>query len=223
MAEAITDSITTRLASATAERSRASLAVSGGSTPKALYERLAQCPSNWGRVSVVLVDERWVEPATQGSNETFVRESLLQGEARTAQFVGLKTAADTPQKGLGEAEARLSDVPSPFDAVVLGMGDDGHTASWFPHANGLTSAIARKGKKVAAIDAPKTDVTGPFTQRITLTRAALSGAREIHLLLSGASKRNAWEAAMGPGDIEDMPVRVLLRDPEIRLQTHWAP
>ena len=222
MADTLATRIMESIAKAIKERGHASLAVSGGSTPRALYERLAHQEADWDRVVVVLVDERWVEPGARGSNETFVRETLIQGEARRAQLVGLKTSGDGPEDGLAEAEALLSKVPSPFDVVILGMGDDGHTASWFPHAKGLEQAIKGTGARVAAIEAQPSEITGPFTQRITLTRAALSDAPEIHILLSGVNKRQTWQEASGPGEIEDMPVRVLIRDPELPLQAHWA-
>ena len=222
----MTDALTTRIMdsirNAIKERGRASLAVSGGSTPRALYERLAHQDADWDRVVIVLVDERWVEPGAKGSNETFVRETLVQGEASRAKLIGLKTSGGSPEDGLDEAEARLSKVPHPFDIVILGMGDDGHTASWFPHAKGLEKAIHGTGVRVAAIEARPSEITGPFTQRITLTRAALSDASEIHILLSGVNKRQTWQEASGPGEIEDMPVRVLIRDLDLPLQAHWA-
>ena len=223
MANALADRIAQRLAEAITQRGEASLAVSGGSTPKALYEHLADRPIDWMRTTVVLVDERWVEPGHEGSNETFVRASLLQGKAAKARWVGLKTPGKTPAQGLKAAEARLAEVVRPFDAVVLGMGNDGHTASWFPHADGLTAALAPTGPCVAAIQAIPSEVTGPLTERITLTRSAISGAGEIDLLISGTSKRRAWEEATTPGPVEDKPVRALLHDLTLHLETHWAP
>ena len=223
MGDQLADRITRVVEQAVEQRGHAHLAVSGGSTPQALYARLTHLKASWDRVVIVLVDERWVEPGSPGSNETFVRDHLMQGEVKAARFLGLKTTGDTPCHGLEEAESRLLDAPGPFDAVLLGMGTDGHTASWFPHAQGLEGALARTGNRVAAIEARQTDVTGPFTQRVTLTRAALAEAREIHVLLAGAEKRDAWEQAMEPGEIEDMPIRALLRDPETALQAHWAP
>ncbi|MFL2936590.1 MAG: 6-phosphogluconolactonase [Myxococcota bacterium] len=223
MGDQLAARITRVVEEAVDQRGHATLAVSGGSTPKALYARLTHLKASWNRVVIVLVDERWVEPGSPGSNETFVRDHLMQGEVKAARFIGLKTAGETPDDGLQEAETRLRDASDPFDVVLLGMGTDGHTASWFPHAQGLKEAISPTGARVAAIEANRSDVTGPFTQRMTLTRASLAGAPEIHLLLSGAEKRQTWEDAMGPGEIEDMPIRALLRDPEITLQAHWAP
>lgn len=215
--------VTGALADALLERGRASLAVSGGSTPKALYQALSSAPLDWSRVTVTLVDERWVEPGLAGSNETVVKTTLLQGRASAARFIGLKTGHATPEAGRDEAERRVSGAPRPFDVAILGLGTDGHTASWFPHAGGLEDAIAPDGPLTAAVQAHRSEVTGPFTERLTLTRAALSDARRLFMLIKGEDKRRAFETAQGPGRVEDMPVRALLRDETVRLETHWCP
>ena len=223
MAQSLAKRITAHLSQAIAERGEASLAVSGGSTPRGLYAELAQVAIDWSRIFIVLVDERWVNPNEEGSNETFVRQSLICDQAAGARFVGLKTADPAPTQGLQEVENRLASVPYPFDAVILGMGEDGHTASWFPYAQGLKEATATHGTKVAAIEAIQSKVTGPLTQRITLTRSALSSAREIYLLLAGEDKKRAWNEAARPGPAEEMPIRFLLGDPNSPIQTHYVP
>lgn len=222
MADSLTEATVQRLQDAIDARGFASIAVSGGSTPKMLYDRLAQTDLDWSKVHVVLMDERWVEPGEEGSGETFVRETLLQDKGAAAPFVGLKTPGETPFDGLGEAIERLASVPRPFDIVFLGMGVDGHTASWFPRALGLPEALAENGAPVAAIEAKRTEVSGPYTQRITLTRSAIEGAGALWLLITGADKRDALDAAMGAGPVEDMPVRALLRSGDIGFKIHWA-
>jgi 6-phosphogluconolactonase len=223
MAETLAIEVAAVLESALAARGRASLAVSGGSTPKAFYEHLSQKPLDWANITLVLVDERWVEPGKTGSNETFVRNALLQGEAAQARLVGLKTVGETPWHGLAEAEARVREVSLPLDVVILGMGADGHTASWFPRAQGLDGALSCGETRVAAVKAAQTQITGPFAERITLTRGALAHAGLMLVLLKGEEKRRIWQAAQGPGRIEDMPIRALIRDPDTALCAHWAP
>ena len=215
--------IEARLREGIARRGRASLVASGGSTPKRLYQKLSAADLEWSKVTIVLADERWVDPGMPGSNESFLKANLVTGPAADAAFIGLKTAAASPVEGLGEIQARLEHAPRPFDAVLLGMGSDGHVLSWFPDADGLSGALKLDAPLAAAVTATQSEVTGPFTQRATLTRAALTGARFCALLISGEAKRAAWGAAAGPGRVEAMPVRALMRDEEIDLQSYWWP
>ena len=209
------------LSAALAARGQAVLAVSGGSTPAGLYRALSQAELDWPRVTVVLVDERWVGPDAPGSNEGFVRDTLLQGPASAAQFVGLKTPAASPFDAAAALEPVIAALGAP-DVAILGMGADGHTASWFPHARGLEKALAPDGAAIAAIEARPSAVTGDHLQRMTLTRAALARAGRLVLMIRGADKRTALEAALGQGDVSDMPVRALLRDPDLPLDIHWT-
>lgn len=225
--EALTETLGQRavalIQAAIADRGRAVIAVSGGSTPRPLYEFLSGQDLDWSRVTVVLVDERWVDPGQSGSNESFVLDSLLQGPAARANFVGLKTAGDTPLEGLEEARLRLDALKLPFDLVLLGLGPDGHTASWFPRAHGLDDALTRGASRVAAVKAHQTEVTGKHVQRITLTRSALDGAGAVWMMITGEAKREAWQRVVSPGPVADLPARALLRDPALPLEIHWAP
>ena len=142
-------------------RGHASLMVSGGNSPKPLYELLSKADLDWANVTVSLVDERWVEPGQTGSNEDFIRQTLIQNKAKNARFFGLKTPHISVDAGLSEAEARFEHVQMPFDICVMGMGTDGHTASWFPNAVGLSEALSLKNKNVlCAIDAGGAPVAG---------------------------------------------------------------
>ena len=175
MAQALAEPITDALTAAIAARGQAVLAVSGGSTPEALYRALAGADLDWSRVTVVLVDERWVEPGETGSNESFLASTLMTGKAAAARLVGLKAPGETPIDGLADVTARLGHIAFPPDVVILGMGEDGHTASWFPRADGLDAALAETGSPVAAIRAKQTAVTGAVTipRRIPAPRVRL--------------------------------------------------
>lgn len=223
MAEALVGPIAAALEAAIAQGGEAVLAVSGGSTPEALYRRLAMTELDWTRVSVVLVDERWVEAGETGSNETFLRSTLMTGKAAAARLIGLKAPGETPLDGVADVTASLSGIRFPPDVVILGMGDDGHTASWFPRADGLETALSETGAPVCPIRARQTAVTGRLTDRMTLTRAALAGAGMSLLLIAGDGKKAALEAAMTDGPVADMPVRALLRSDTDRPDIHWAP
>ncbi|KAA5802270.1 6-phosphogluconolactonase [Alkalicaulis satelles] len=222
-ADSVAHDIAAALEAGLRERDVAVFAASGGSTPRPVYQALSGIDLDWARIHVVLADERWVDPGEAGSNETFIRETLLHDRAASARLTGLKSAHDGPQAGADAINARLSALPRPFDAVVLGMGDDGHSLSWFPHAQGLDQALNAKGPLACAITAHASAVTGVHTQRMTLTRAALNGVRRADLLTSGASKRAALEAALAHGPVADMPVRALLQDQHLPLTISWWP
>jgi 6-phosphogluconolactonase len=221
MAARLADMIEAQLARAIAERGAASFAISGGSTPAGLYKALSARALDWSRVTAVLVDERWVAPGEEGSNETFIRKTLMQNQAAALNLVGLWSDAPTPAQGLATAAARLEGMSQPFDAVVLGMGPDGHTASWFPYADGLGDALHSE-KPLCAVDAQQSNVTGKHVRRMTLTLDAVKSARFIALMIAGEEKRNAYIKALEDGPVEAMPVRAILKArPD--LWTVWAP
>ncbi|MEM8772428.1 MAG: 6-phosphogluconolactonase [Pseudomonadota bacterium] len=221
-ARRLADIVCMQLRAAITERGQASLALSGGSTPAALYGELCQRDLEWKNIRITLVDERWVAPGEEGSNETFVRGALLRGAAAEAHFVGLWSDAPRPADGLAEAHVRLGAIGEEFDVVVLGMGNDGHTASWFPHAEGLQAALAEDGTRLAAIKARPSIVTGDHLDRMTLTLGAIEKSQFICLLTTGDTKRAAYELARREGPVDDMPVRAILRKRQ-DLWACWAP
>lgn len=222
MAEQLADDIADRLRRAIEARGEASLALSGGSTPAGLYEALSKRDLDWSRVTAALVDERWVAPGEEGSNESFVRAKLQQNRAVNVRFLGLWSDAPSPAKGLAAAEARYEVVKGPFDVVVLGMGPDGHTASWFPRSQGLDRALDVSGSRLAAVKAKKSAVTGDHLDRMTLTLGAVKEAQFICLLMTGDEKRAVFKRALKDGPVEDMPVRAIMRTrPD--LSVCWAP
>jgi len=198
-----------------AARAHSSLAVSGGSTPGHMFQRLAAAELDWARVAITLVDERWVDPADPDSNEALVRDCLLRGRASAARFVGLKTPAANCAGSVAEVTAALDSVPAPFAAVVLGMGGDGHTASWFPQANNLQQLLDPSNPaRVAATD----PVTAPHP-RMTLTLAAVLDSRHIHLHITGSAKRAVLESAVARA----YPVASVLAQSRTPLTIWWAP
>ena len=197
--------------SAIAEKGAASIALSGGSTPAPLYRALAARDIEWENVHVILVDDRWVAPGQPGSNESFVQETLLGAGAGAATYISLYAPVDYPKDALETVSKRLNDMPWPLDVAVLGMGPDGHTASWFPYAEGLTEALGSDAR-LAAVTATKSAVTGDYLHRITLTLNAVSAAGTVLLLLSGDKKLDAFQAAAADGPIEAMPVRAIMKD-----------
>lgn len=209
LAQQACEFIAERLKEAISARGKASLMVSGGSSPKPLFAALAQTHLPWEKVTISLVDERWVAPGQPGSNETFIKDNFLTHEAAAASFISLKSAHKTVTEGLPEIEARFCDVAAPFDICVMGMGTDSHTASWFPSAQGRAAAMAETNNaRFAYVDARGCDGAGEFPDRITLTLSAVMSARYIVLFIPGTKKANVFEAAQ-MGDDAHAPVSAL--------------
>ena len=196
---------------------RASLALSGGSTPMLLFKALAQQVLDWQRLDIVQVDERWVAPSHPDSNSAQIREHLLQGRAVVARFYPLYENVASPSAGLGAVCQRLESLSWPLDVVVLGMGNDGHTASLFPDAPELVAAMAEhNGSKLAAITPPQ-----QAQARITLTRRAIAGARHCILHIQGDDKLATLNKALAePDNWAHMPIRAFLRS---GLHIFWSP
>ncbi|GGD96964.1 6-phosphogluconolactonase [Aureimonas endophytica] len=220
LAEALATGVAAVLAGGIATRGSATLVVSGGSTPKLFLETLAKAEIDWASVTVLLVDERWVPATSERSNTGFLRRHFLQGPAALARFEPLHEDVPAPEEVLPEIEARFSRLPRPFDAVILGMGEDGHTASFFPGGDRLAEAIDPAcHATVLPMRAP-----GAGEPRITLTLPAIADARFLALHIEGAAKLKVLETAQAPGPATDYPVRAVLTAPrETPLQIFWAP
>lgn len=205
----LADSIAKRLQDAIQVRGHAVLAVSGGKSPIALFEALRVLPLDWSHVTVLLVDERCVPHDHAESNTALVRRHLLQDAAASAIFVPFfdtlpATLDDAALDALADAaNRRLATQPWPMDMAVLGMGEDGHTASLFPGAPGLRQALHSSGP--VAWVRPS---TAPHA-RLTLTLPALLATRELALSITGASKLGVFQQARLGAD-ESLPVSLIL-------------
>lgn len=201
------------------ERPRARLLLSGGSTPGPVYSALAKAPLEWGRIDVALVDERWLQPNDPDSNARLVRETLISHQAAGARFETLTQ----PGRSIEEAVATANmHARSPADVVVLGMGDDGHTASLFPHMMGLREALATRAAYVA-VDASGCPGAGRWPRRISLTPAGLEPAHTRILLIRGERKRELLDEVLAGDDPLEYPVRMALLTPGEVLHVHWCP
>jgi 6-phosphogluconolactonase len=185
----LADKIAKQLQDAVDTRGKASLVVSGGSTPLKLFELLSH----------KLVD--WSE---KDSNERLVREHLLQNRAASGKFRGLKNMFATPEAGCDMTSESLANFPRPFDVVILGMGTDGHTCSWFPCSAELDNALTTKALCVAV-----NPTTAPHA-RITLSKDAILNSRQIYLHLVGEPKLTVYHQALENDDVTQMPIRAVL-------------
>jgi 6-phosphogluconolactonase len=207
-----------RIRTAIAQRGEAAIAVSGGSTPAKFFQALGKTKdTDWSKVVVTLVDERWVDETNDRSNALLVNEKMLQGPAAVARFFPLYSGGAEPDaEGVARTNALLADLPQPFAAVVLGMGSDGHTASFFPGGDTLVEALTAEGPTLA-IRAP-----GAGEPRITFTLPRLLETDGLYLHIEGEEKAAVLDAALGDGPVEDMPIRAVLRS-GAAVTVYWCP
>ena len=209
MVETASKQILEAVNAAVASRGSASLMLSGGSSPRPVYEALSQMDLPWDKITIGLVDDRWIDRGQPGSNETFLDETLLKGKAKSTKFIGLKTNDVNPASGVKASQEKLSAISQPFDVCVMGMGLDGHTASWFPNSNGLKEALdPYNPDTVIAIDARGCPVAGDHPDRITLTLSAVMASRQIILMIPGAGKSDVFKASANKS-VYDAPVKAL--------------
>ncbi len=216
LAAALAEAVAGNLKAGIAARDEASLALSGGSTPALFFRTLgARTDIDWRKVVVTLVDERWVPETSDRSNAKLVKDNLLQGPAAAATFVPLYQGGALPDAA--KASAAQAAVPRPLDAALLGMGNDGHTASFFPGGTTLNDALTGEGP-VIALEAP-----GAGEPRVTLTLRQLTAARALYLHIEGEEKSRTLERAEAEGPLEAMPVRAILRQTSTPLTIYWCP
>lgn len=224
-ADTLAASVSTQLQAACSEavasRGRALLALAGGRTPLPLYRRLASCPLPWSRVTVLPTDERCVPQDHRASNLRVI--TTVFAGAPDVDLESLTTIDGDPQRSEAAARAMLARHRDDFDAVVLGMGNDAHTASLFPGAPQLDAALD-PGSTVDAcrIDPRPLPTDAPFP-RITLTVARLLRARTLHLLVTGTDKREVLQQAIASGDPRRHPIAAILHAPGALLHLHWSP
>lgn len=214
----LSDAIAANLNKGLQEKGKASLVVSGGSTPIPLFKALSKMPLDWKNIWITLADERWVSPDHKDSNEALVRRHLLTRRAADAHFVSLWNEAGSPEEGQAESGRALTAMPMPFDAVVLGMGEDAHTASLFPAAQELGEALNAPADVLCLALIPP---VAPHP-RITLTKAALLSSNEIYLHITGPKKLAVLEAAKSEGAVEEMPIRAFLRQEITPVNVFWT-
>lgn len=216
---ALADHVAGVIRDAVAAHGRASLVLSGGTTPADLFARLDLYDLPWDKVFLTLSDERWVDLDDPASNETMVRRTLSTAIAKGATIVGLKSVGAAPADGLARTSSRLATMPRPYDLVLLGMGEDAHTASFFPGAVGLDEALSGVlGLAVAAVTP-----AGGGPARITLTLPELLRSRRLALLITGEKKKAVLDAALTPGPVADAPVRAVLHQTQVPVSIWWAP
>lgn len=199
------------LSEALHKKDRVVLAVPGGTTPGPVFDALSAVDLDWERVDVILTDERWVPEDHERSNSALIKTRLLTNRAVAARYLPLYAPAKAPEDVLADLEANIVSA-LPVDVALLGMGPDMHTASLFPGADGLEAALAPDAGVLVPIrrdDLP--DI------RITLSARVLDNAVRKHILIKGADKRAALEAAQKL-PATDAPIKAIYSGADI----HWT-
>ena len=205
------------LAHALALRGTALLAVSGGTTPGRFFAALSQTDIAWNKVTVTLVDERFVPPSSPRANAVLVREKLVQNRAAAARFVPLLRPGETLDRAAADSDRTVRELPLPFDVLMLGMGSDGHTASLFPDAAELERLLDPGAQRIVM----PVHAASAGEPRLTLTLAGIVQARFVGLHIEGVEKRRVFEDALGNG--ERPPIRAVLDALPDPVEVFWAP
>ena len=194
------------------------LVVSGGSTPKRLFASLSNQTLDWSRIVVLVADERWVAWSNPLRNERMVAHRLLRNRAQDAQLLSLVTRDSRPQDAVHAVNRTIEALGRPADALVLGMGGDGHTASLFPDDPNIDNLLV-SADCVAAATPPSQP-----TPRLTTTPAWFNNAGRRYLHIEGAAKRAVLECACSSGPIAEYPIRCAFDAASpTPLQVYWAP
>jgi 6-phosphogluconolactonase len=219
LAAGLADKVAETLSAAVAARGSASIAVSGGSTPKAFFQALSSRSIAWDNVTITLVDERFVPADNPRSNHLLVKANLLKDKAAAAHFVPLYQPAEDAEKSAVIASEETRGIDDPFDVAIVGMGGDGHTASFFPGGNNLKLALDPKTSRgIITMEAE-----GAGEPRLTFTFSSLQDARLLVLHIEGESKKDVLARAEQPGEETEMPIRAFLRRAASPVQIYWAP
>jgi len=192
----------------------ASLAVSGGSTPQKTFELLSKNELDWARVTITLVDDRWLANDQADSNQQLVEKNLLQNHAAKAQFIPLYQEGLSAFEASDKVNALFTDIKQPFDVVLLGMGNDGHTASLFPCSEQISEGLSTRATYLAT-----QPTTAPY-ERMSLSAQAIEAASHLFLQLKGADKQATLSKALKGDKHLEMPIRRFLTN---NITVLWCP
>ena len=219
LAQALAERVAGVLSEAVASRGSASMAVSGGTTPKAFFKALSAFNIDWSRVTITLVDERFVPETSDRSNHALVSAGLLQDKAAVARFIPLYHSDVSAEDAANLATDATKDICRPFDVVILGMGGDGHTASFFPGGNNLERALdPATPRGVITMEAG-----GAGETRLTFTFSALQDARLLVLHIETDGKKPVIDRALAEGKDSALPIGRVIGNAASDTEIYWTP
>jgi 6-phosphogluconolactonase len=220
-AAACADRLADALSEALAADGAAFLGGAGGSTPTPIYRRLSVAPLDWGRVTATLVDERYVPESSDKSNARLLKQTLLTGPAAAARFVPLYSEQVTVDRAGLLASHALRAVGRPMDAVLLGMGEDGHICSMFPDNPALKQLLAPNNPPLVFAVHKSRSTSAPQEDRLSMNLPWLAQTRRVVLALSGRKKREVFEREVS-GDPSISPIAALVAARAGDIEVLWT-
>ena len=214
---ALANNVAQILTDAVKAKGKASIAVSGGSTPKGFFELLSNKDLPWKQITITLADERWVDITNDASNTKLVHENLLQNKAVEANFFHIKQGETLTTNVLTDLNIAANATVLPFDVLILGMGEDGHTASLFPCSEEIHVALSEDAAPLLKV----VPTTAPH-DRITYSYSYLSKSANTFLHIAGEGKKNVLNQAIENDEIVKMPIRAFLHHPSLNTNVYWA-
>jgi len=215
--ESLAEQVSEILLNAVKIKGRASIAVSGGSTPKGFFNILSKKTLPWKQITVTLADERWVDIADDASNTKLVHENLLQNNAVDANFFHIKQGKNLSNDVLADLNLAASTTVLPFDVLILGMGEDGHTASLFPCSNEIHAALSKDAAPLLKV----VPATAPH-ERISFSYRYLAQSENTFLHIVGENKKTVLNQALTSDEVAEMPIRAFLQHPSLTTNVYWA-
>lgn len=219
LAVQLAKTVATNLQDDITTKGSASLLISGGRTPLDFFQLLSVHNIDWKKVTIGLVDERFVPTNHEDSNEKLAKTYLLQNNASEATFFSLIYDDSNYFENLKIAEHEMANFNSPFSCVILGMGNDTHTASLFPKNINLLDGlnITKYDRKLIGI----TPETAKHS-RISLTKNTILNTKNLYLHITGEDKKETYNKAYKSDNFIKNPIAAFIHQTEIPLNIYWA-
>lgn len=202
-----------RLETAVKKNGSAQLLVSGGSTPIGMYHLLSLKQLDWSKVTVGLVDERYVPSSDTNSNEKMIKENLLINEAAEARFISMYHLTNNEEENLGRANFEYERFHNTIDVCVLGMGGDGHTASLFPSDKNSIQSLENNLLEIVSTRAPKEPL-----KRISCSKGLILSSDIIYIMITGSEKKRVLQGA----SVNKLPVSYITESDNKAIEVYYA-
>ena len=219
LADAVAGDIGFIIESAIEARGEALIAITGGTSPRPIYRRLAEANLPWKRVTIIPTDDRLVPMTDDLSNVRAIAQAFLPAGARV--FPITSDIAD-PKLAGNSANAKLSELKFPLDLAWLGVGKDGHTASILPGPDLDDALNAPKGRFAVGVTPDPLPPEAPVP-RVTLTRSTILSARTVMISIMGDEKKAVLEQAIADGHSSRTPIGRVLAEADQPIDIHWCP